>query len=104
KVNAKYKGHSMKCSEFLVCNLYFNTPARLIYMKTIHTELVHITHLLNRLALSHSDIRFEVIHNDKPLFKTTRTGDPLQVIANIYGMNIARKMMPIQEEDRKSVV
>lgn len=67
-------------------------------MKTIHTELGHITDLLNRLALAHPDIRFEVIHNQKLLFKTAGTGDLLQVIANIYGMNVARKMLPIHHE------
>src|SRR5690625_4080766 len=99
KVTAKNKSNARKGTEIVVSDLFFNTPARLKYMKTIHTELGHITDLLNRLALSHSDIRFEVMHNDKPLFKTTGTGDPLQVIANIYGMNIARKMLPIQEEN-----
>src|SRR5699024_4466712 len=61
KVTAKNKCNARKGTEILVSDLFFNTPARLKYMKTIHTELGHITDLLNRLALSHSDIRFEVM-------------------------------------------
>src|SRR5699024_6042125 len=60
KVTAKNKSNARKGTEIVVSDLFFNTPARLKYMKTIHTELGHITDLLNRLALSHSDIRFEV--------------------------------------------
>src|SRR5699024_7364442 len=78
--------------------LFFNTPARLKYMKTIHTELGHITDLLNRLAMSHPDIRFEATHNGKSLFRTPGTDDLLQVIAQIYGMKVAKKMLPIQAE------
>lgn len=67
-------------------------------MKSLHTELGHITDLLNRLALSHPEIRFEATHNGKGLFKTAGTGDVLQVISQIYGMNIAKKMLPIKHE------
>ncbi|WP_042144684.1 DNA mismatch repair endonuclease MutL [Paucisalibacillus sp. EB02] len=85
-------------TEITVSDLFYNTPARLKYMKTIHTELGHITDLLNRLALSHPEIRFEASHNGKSLFKTPGTGDLLQVIAQIYGMGVARKMLPIKVE------
>src|SRR5699024_9448868 len=85
-------------TEITVKDLFFNTPARLKYMKTIHTELGHITDLLNRLAMSHPDIRFEALHNGKPLFKTPGTGDLLQVIAQIYGMGVAKKMIQVKAE------
>src|SRR5699024_11709517 len=63
---------SRKGTDITVSDLFFNTPARLKYMKTIHTELGHITDLLNRLALAHPEIRFEVTHNNKLIFKTDR--------------------------------
>src|SRR5699024_5265507 len=85
-------------TEITVSDLFFNTPARLKYMKTIHTELGHITDLLNRLALAYPEIRFEVTHNNKIIFKTAGSGDILQVSAQIYGMNVARKMLPVQQE------
>ncbi|TRM12470.1 DNA mismatch repair endonuclease MutL [Lentibacillus cibarius] len=92
------KSDARKGTEITVEDLFFNTPARLKYMKTIHTELGHITDLLNRLALSHPGIRFELRHNNKSIFKTTGSGDLLQVISQVYGMGTARKMLPIQHE------
>lgn len=98
KAIEKKKSDARQGSEILVEDLFFNTPARLKYMKTIHTELGHITDLINRLALSHPQIRFEATHNGKPLFKTAGTGDTLQVIAQVYGMGVAKKMLPVEHE------
>ncbi|MBS3679968.1 DNA mismatch repair endonuclease MutL [Ornithinibacillus massiliensis] len=97
-VTERGKSDARKGTEITVSDLFYNTPARLKYMKTIHTELGHITDLLNRLALSHPEVRFEATHNGKSLFKTPGTGDLLQVIAQIYGMGVARKMLPIKGE------
>ncbi|AIF43683.1 DNA mismatch repair endonuclease MutL [Virgibacillus sp. SK37] len=98
KMVERRKGDARRGTEITVDDLFFNTPARLKYMKTIHTELGHITDLLNRLALSHPQIRFEATHNGKGLFKTPGTGDVLQVISQVYGMGVARKMLPIKKE------
>ncbi|SFD78839.1 DNA mismatch repair protein MutL [Lentibacillus persicus] len=97
-VTDRSKSDARKGTEITVEDLFFNTPARLKYMKTIHTELGHITDLLNRLALSHPDIRFEALHNGKSLFKTAGTGELLQVISQVYGMSVARKMLPVKHE------
>ncbi|WP_047985201.1 DNA mismatch repair endonuclease MutL [Ornithinibacillus californiensis] len=97
-VKERGKADARKGTEITISDLFYNTPARLKYMKTIHTELGHITDLLNRLALSHPEIRFEATHKGKTLFKTPGTGDMLQVIAQIYGMGVARKMLPIEQE------
>lgn len=98
KIVTKQKSDARKGTEITVSDLFYNTPARLKYMKTIHTELGHITDLLNRLALSHPWIRLEAIHNGKQLFKTSGSGDMLQVIARVYGMGVAKKMLPIKHE------
>ncbi|WP_163971296.1 DNA mismatch repair endonuclease MutL [Oceanobacillus halotolerans] len=98
KIVKREKSDARQGTEVNVESLFYNTPARLKYMKTIHTELGHITDLLNRLALSHPGIRFEATHNGKQLFKTTGSNDLLQVIANVYGMGVARQMLPIQKE------
>jgi len=90
------KGPARQGTEIIVSELFFNTPARLKYMKTIHTELSHITDLINRYALAHPDIRFEVIHNEKQIFMTPGNNNRLQVIRQIYGMQIAQNMLPIK--------
>ncbi len=84
-VKDRSKSDARKGTEIVVEDLFFNTPARLKYMKTIHTELGHVTDLLNRLALSHPGIHFELRHNGKSLFKTTGSGDLLQVIGQVTG-------------------
>jgi DNA mismatch repair protein MutL len=98
KVAEKKKTDARKGTEIVIQDLFFNTPARLKYMKSLHTELGHVTDVLNRLSLSHPSIRFEVIHNGKVLFQTSGTRDLLQVIAKVYGMNVARKMLYVEKE------
>src|SRR5699024_8633109 len=98
KVIEMTKTDARKGTEIVISDLFFNTPARVKYMKSLHTELGHVTDLLNRLSLSHPSIRFEVIHNGKVLFQTSGTKDLLQVIAKVYGMNVARKMLYVEKE------
>jgi DNA mismatch repair protein MutL len=98
KVVEKKKSDARKGTEIIVEDIFFNTPARLKYMKTIHTELGHITDHLNRLAFSHPEIRFEATHNGRDLFKTSGKGELLQVIANVYGMSVAKQMVPIEHQ------
>ncbi|WP_130859988.1 DNA mismatch repair endonuclease MutL [Gracilibacillus phocaeensis] len=83
-------------TEITVQDIFYNTPARLKYMKTIHTELGHITDILNRIAFAHSTIRFELIHNGKRVFQTMGKGDLRQIAASVYGMNVAKQMIPVQ--------
>ncbi|WCN36613.1 DNA mismatch repair endonuclease MutL [Aneurinibacillus uraniidurans] len=85
-------------TEVHVMDLFYNTPARLKYMKTIHTEVGHVSDVMNRQALSHPSISFVLMHNDKQLLKTPGDGKLLHAIAAVYGMNIARNMVPIEAE------
>lgn len=87
---------SRKGTDITVSNLFYNTPARLKYMKTIHTELGNITDVVNRLALAHPDVSIRLSHNEKTILHTNGNGDVLQVLAAIYGMQIAKKMIPLE--------
>ncbi|WP_136605990.1 DNA mismatch repair endonuclease MutL [Paenibacillus dokdonensis] len=82
-----------------VKELFFNTPARLKYMKTIQTELGHISDFMYRIALSHPEIAITLRHNENQLIKTLGNGDLLQVIAAVYGTQAAKAMLPIQAEN-----
>lgn len=86
-------------TEFTVKELFFNTPARLKYMKTIQTELGHISDVLYRMAMSHPNISFRLRHNENVLLQTLGNGDLLQVVAAIYGTSAAKAMLPIQGEN-----
>lgn len=85
-------------TDILVQNLFYNTPARLKYVKTIPTELGNITDIVNRLALSHPEISFTLTHNNKRILQTNGNNDVRQVLAAIYGMDIAKKMIPIKTQ------
>lgn len=98
KIVERDKSDARQGTEMSVDALFFNTPARLKYMKTIHTELGHITDVVNRMALSNPNIRFELYHNGKNIFQTTGRGDVIQVISQVYGINVAKKMLPVSIE------
>lgn len=91
-------GPLRKGTDLTVSQLFFNTPARLKYMKTIQTELGHTIDLMNRLALGNPQIAFRLLHNGQQLLQTNGRGDVQQVLAAIYGIHNAKKMVPFQGE------
>lgn len=98
KVEVYEKASSRRGTDITITDLFFNTPARLKYMKTIHTELGNITDVVNRLALSHPEVAFRLIHNERKLLQTNGNGDVRQVLASIYGIAIAKQLVPISGE------
>jgi DNA mismatch repair protein MutL len=86
---------SRKGTELVIENLFFNTPARLKYMKTVNTELGNVTDVVNRLAMSHPEVSIRLMHQGRQLLYTNGSGDVRQVLAAIYGMAVAKKMIPI---------
>lgn len=80
--------------------LFFNTPARLKYMKTLQTELGHTIDLMNRFALSYPAVAFKLVHDGKILLQTSGSGDILRVLSDIYGVAIAKKMIPFEGESQ----
>lgn len=91
-------GPLRKGTDLTVSQLFFNTPARLKYMKTIQTELGHTIDLMNRLALGNPQIAFRLLHNGQQLLQTNGRGDVQQVLAAIYGVHNAKKMVSFQGE------
>lgn len=86
-------------TEVTVSDLFFNTPARLKYLKSPQTELANIVDVVNRIALGHPEVAISLQHNGHELLKTAGRGDLQQVIAGIYGVQTARKMVEIKGED-----
>ncbi|HEP1566647.1 TPA: DNA mismatch repair endonuclease MutL [Streptococcus pyogenes] len=80
-------------------NLFYNTPARLKYMKSLQAELAHIVDVINRLSLAHPEVSFTLISDGRQLTQTSGTGDLRQAIAGIYGLNTAKKMIAISNAD-----
>ncbi|TDM04139.1 DNA mismatch repair endonuclease MutL [Macrococcus carouselicus] len=85
-------------TEIIVEDLFYNTPARLKYVKSLHTELGKITDIMNRFAMSHTDIRFKLMADDRILLQTSGNGKLNEVMAQVYGMTIARDLVEIKGE------
>ncbi|MBA9084097.1 DNA mismatch repair protein MutL [Fontibacillus solani] len=88
-----------KGTDITIKELFYNTPARLKYMKTIQTELGHVSDVMYRQALAHPEIAFILRHNGNTLLQSQGGGDMLQVIASIYGINTSKKMVSISSEN-----
>lgn len=84
-----------KGTDILVESLFYNTPARLKYIKSLYTELGKITDIVNRMAMSHPDIRISLVSDGKTLLKTNGSGKTNEVMAEIYGMNVAKDLVHI---------
>lgn len=87
-------GVMRKGTEMEVNHLFFNTPARLKHIKSLNTELSHITDYINKIALSHPEIAFKLFNNQRLLFQTNGQNNLQSVISNVYGFDIAKKMLP----------
>lgn len=81
-----------------VTDLFYNTPARYKYLKSISTELSHIIDYMNRLAMAHMDIAFRLTHNGRQLLTTSGKGDARSVLAHIYGYQVAQRMIPFKAD------
>ncbi len=79
-----------------VSNLFYNTPARLKYLKSEQYELAQIVQYIEKLALSKPDIKFELTNNSKALIKTSGSGNLLKTIHEIYGLNVSSNMLEVK--------
>lgn len=86
-------------TQITVSDLFFNTPARLKYLSSLATELSHVSDIVNRLALSHSDVAFVLKNNGKILLKTAGNGNQKQTFSAIYGVKAAAKMISFNAKD-----
>ncbi|MCE5020989.1 DNA mismatch repair endonuclease MutL [Staphylococcus haemolyticus] len=85
-----------KGTDITVSSLFYNTPARLKYIKSLYTELGKITDIVNRMAMSHPDIRISLISDGKTLLKTNGSGKTNEVMSEIYGIKVAKDLVHIQ--------
>lgn len=83
----------------VVEHLFYNTPARLKYIKTPQTEMAHISDLINRFSFSYPSVAFRLLSDNNPVLRTAGNGDLRQAIAGVYGVSTAKKMMPLQGEN-----
>lgn len=93
---------SVGCPEgttFIVRNLFYNTPARLKFLKTSPTEAGYINTALERLALSHPEIAFRFINQNQSKLTTAGNGNLKDVIYHIYGKEVAANLLELHTEE-----
>lgn len=93
-----------KGTTITVKNLFYNTPVRLKYLKSLSTELSLIIDYMNKMALSYPNIKFILENNDKELLNTTGDGNLLKVIYAVYGIDVAKKMIEINGDNDDYVI
>lgn len=98
KIISEEASHLRQGTQVLVENLFYNTPARLKYIKSLQTELAQITNIVNRLALACPQIAFTYEHEGKRLLQTNGKGRVQEALAAIYGFKQAQLMVPIHSE------
>lgn len=86
-------------TQIIISDLFYNTPARLKHMKSLYTELASITDYVNKIALSHPNIKFVLTNNNSVLLNTDGSGNLLKVIKAIYGIETVKKMVEVSIED-----
>lgn len=79
-----------------ISNLFFNTPARLKYLKSEQYELSNTVSFIEKLTFSYPAIKFELTNNGKTLVKTSGSNNLHKVIHEIYGLNVSSNMMYVK--------
>jgi DNA mismatch repair protein MutL len=79
-------------------NLFFNVPARLKFLKSDPTERSQIDALVTRYALAYPQVRFQLKQESRQALQTSGNGDRREVLAALYGVDIARQMLEVQAE------
>mgnify|MGYP002869366060 CR=1 FL=1 len=96
------KTQSLKGTKIEVKNLFFNTPARLKFLKSDKTEFSYIQEVVVQAALSRPDIAFSLSHNGSNILKTNSDGDLLLRIKEISGENVSDNLEAVEKTDREN--
>ncbi len=80
-------------------NLFYNTPARLKYLKSEPTELASCVSYIEKIALSYPQIKFTLNNNDRPVVKTSGSGNLKKTIHEIYGLQVSSKLIEIKNSN-----
>ncbi|MFY7881069.1 MAG: DNA mismatch repair endonuclease MutL [Fimbriimonas sp.] len=87
-----------KGTEIRVEDLFYNTPARLKFLKSDTTEVGQIVDFVMRYAIAFPTVSFTLIHNGQSVLQTTGNGDQLEAIASTWTRDMARSLVPVNGE------
>ncbi len=87
-----------------VKKLFYNTPARLKFLKSLNTELSLCTQVIERISMSHPDIAFTLINDEKEIIKTSGSGDLFKTIHEIFGYSVSKNMIEVHGENYDYII
>ena len=88
-------------SEVRVEDLFFNVPARMKFLKSDSTENRQITGLVTRYALAYPHIRWTLVQDQRQIFKTTGSGNQMEILQELFGAQDSKQLLPITFSDRE---
>src|SRR6056297_1384803 len=84
-------------TNLVIRNLFFNVPARRKFLKNEQTELRHVIHEFNHVAMAYPEIEFQLIHNNTQVFHLP-AANLKQRISGIFGKNSHQNLIPLESE------
>ncbi|MBU4316694.1 MAG: DNA mismatch repair endonuclease MutL [Proteobacteria bacterium] len=78
-----------------VKDLFFNTPARRKFLKTIPTEMGHIADMISRIALAHPGVRIKLTHNGQTVYQWSESKDPRHRVLDVLGKDVQGDLRPV---------
>ncbi len=82
-----------------VKNLFYNTPARRRFLKSVGTEFFHIHRVVDQMAMSRPNIQFRLIHDGREVLNVPKTDEPSVRIEAILGREAYEALIPVECQD-----
>jgi DNA mismatch repair protein MutL len=85
-------------TEVTVEDLFFNTPARLKFLKSDTTELGQCLEVVSKYAIAYPNVAITMVHNGQQAIRTSGSGDMLEAISDVWGREMARSLAEVDTE------
>ncbi len=86
-------------TRIMVENLFYNTPARMKFLKKDYTEAGYVEETVRTLALAHPEISFRFVSDGKEKLFTSGDGNLKNTVYSIYGKEVSSALVPLEYED-----
>ena len=81
-----------------VAGLFYNTPARRKFLKSVNTEMGHIADTIASMALCRPSVQFRLIHNNRSVKSWAPAADPADRVADVLGSVIRRDLHAVRRD------
>lgn len=89
-------------TQITVRQLFFNTPARRKFLKTVNTEMGHITDVFSAISMAWPSVQFRLLHNDKTVKNLNASANPADRVIDLIGGDLRKQLVKIDLQDDKT--